>query len=165
MKLIKNVVDSNSSLEGEVFFGLFDRYISFFSDGNEGKVDLEYVNQCAVYLNSLSEDLIDRLCQGSIMYCNTFLDDIGEEAKQFANYRDVLPLITPLGLSIPEKNRNEPVIHLELDCEWEPEHGMEWIVREDRILYIGSYDGEDPWGEFADYERFIDGGNFYNFAC
>ncbi len=168
MKLIKNIAYRSINLEGEVFFPLFERYIRFSTHNYEGNADLDltYVNQCAAYLNSLSDDLINRLCQGSIMYCNYYLDEyLGEDQKEFINCRDVLSLITPLNLSIPKMKRNEPIVHLELDCEWEPEHGMEWIVRGDRVLYIGSFESEDPWDEFPERERYINGGKFENFAC
>ena len=166
MELIKDVVDNGKDIEGKVFFNLFDRYIRFSASRKEPKPNLDYINQCAVYLNSLSDDLINRLCRSSIMYCNYYLEEyLGEEPKKFASDRDVLALITPLDLMIPDMKENEPIAHLELNCEWEPEHGMEWIVRGDRLLYVGCFESEDPWGEYPDSERLINGGNYENFAC
>ena len=166
MELIKDIIERDKYLEGKVFFNLFDRYIGFYAFGTEPRPNLDYIKQCAVYLNSLSDDLIDRLCRGSIMYCNYYLEEyLGEEPKKFASNRDVLSLITPLNLIVPAMKENEPIAHLELDCEWEPEHGMEWIVRGDRVLYIATFESEDPWAEYPDSERLINGGNYENFAC
>ena len=109
-----------------------------------------YIEKCADYLNSLSDEVIDRLCEASIRYCNDFCDMVGEEPKKFENIRDVLKLIQPNGLSIPKpKDENTPVIDLELNCDWEEEHGMQWIIRNNQVLYVGAYNGEDPWGDYT----------------
>jgi hypothetical protein len=58
--------------------------------------------------------------------------------------------IFPSLLIVPFSNGlNEPVIHLELNCTWEEEHGMEWIIRGNKVLYVGSFNGEDPMGDFS----------------
>ena len=31
----------------------------------------------------------------------------------------------------------------------EEEHGMEWIIRGNKVLYVGSFNGEDPMGDFS----------------
>lgn len=157
MELIKDISHNGFCLSGKVFFRLFDRYIDLLIDEEE-PTNLTYTHKCAVYLNSLSDHLIDRLCVASINYCNTFLDDIGDKPRKFSDRRDVLKLITPLSLSVPQMLRDEPVIHLEFDCEWEMEHGMEWIVRGDRVLFVSAFESEDPWGEFTEDDE-------YNFAC
>lgn len=156
-KLIIDIVADGAEPEAQVWFDLFDRYIDLYADDKKS-FSWDYAEQCAIYLNSLSEALVDRLCVASINYCNTFLEDTGQKLIRFSDRRDVLPLITPITLIIPEQLRNEPVIHLELNCKWEPEHGMEWIIRGERILFVSAFEGEDPWGEFADADE-------YNFAC
>jgi hypothetical protein len=149
-ELIRNMHEGELGPEGEVYFGLFEKYINLFNW--DGASDA-YALTCAQYLNNLDDALIDHLCEASVRYCNDFLDDIGEEPKQFAKPRDVLSLIYPNSLSIsnPEGRKN-PVIHLELNCAWEEEHGMEWIIRRNKVLYVGAYIGGDPWGEFEPEE-------------
>lgn len=44
---------------------------------------------------------------------------------------------------------SEPVLHMEMNCDWEEEHGMEWIVRGDEILYVGQFTGENPMRDFS----------------
>ncbi|MEL6494975.1 MAG: hypothetical protein AAFQ41_07605 [Cyanobacteria bacterium J06623_7] len=157
MELIKDIDRQKGYLTAQVWFGLFDRYIDLLVD-DEANFSWDYAHKCAVYLHALTDGLIDRLCIASINYCNTFLEDTGQELIRFSDRHDVLKLITPLSLTIPEMQRDEPVIHLELDCEWEPEHGMEWIVRADRVLFVSAFEGEDPWGDFLESDE-------YNFAC
>lgn len=155
MELIKNPKDGKYGLEGEVFFGLFNEYIDFAA---EEYVGLDYVTRCAQYLNVLNETVIEDLCAASIRYCNEFLSEVGEEVKSFPHQRDVLSLIYPSVLIVPEpENGDEPVVHLELNCEWEEEHGMEWIVRGDKVLYVGAFNGQNPWGDYSTKD-------FWNYA-
>ncbi|SES44958.1 hypothetical protein SAMN05518872_11625 [Psychrobacillus sp. OK032] len=144
--VIKNLkTNEYSELEGEAYLELFDLNIKVYIDQES---DIEYADLCITYFNSLSEGLIDEICKASIRYCNEFLDDIGEDIKEFSKSTDVLPLITPNTFYIPHpKNKNEPVIDLELICSWEEEHGMEWIIRDGKVMYVGPYNGVNPYGD------------------
>ncbi|MGD9729610.1 MAG: hypothetical protein AB7Q81_12855 [Gammaproteobacteria bacterium] len=148
METIRNVRSGDTwSLEGEVYFGLFETYIGF---GVEDSASIEYVGSCATYLNSMSDALIDHLCEASIRYCNDFLDRIGEPQKTFSMPREVLGLITPICLLVPNpEHGEEPVIHLELNCKWEVEHGLEWVARRGSALYVGPFNGEHPWADYS----------------
>ncbi|RXZ79559.1 hypothetical protein EBB07_22725 [Paenibacillaceae bacterium] len=142
---------TETGIEAEVYFALFDRDIEVFI--GEGVTE-EYANRCAAYLNALSEEVISELCLASIRYCNDFLDGIGEEEQTFEKPADVLRLVYPNSLNIPEpQNGNEPVIDMELNCDWEIEHGMQWIIRKDKVLYVGAYNGENPWGDFSEKDE------------
>lgn len=147
MELIKDIKILKEEIEGKVYFKLFDKYIDFFAAGAS---DTKYIEICAEYLNSFDEKIIADLCSASIRYCNAILQIYGEKPYEFDNSKDVLRLINPACLVIPDpQNNNEPVIHLELNCSWEEEHGLEWIVRNNSVLYVGPYYGEDPWADFA----------------
>ncbi|MBQ0775912.1 MAG: hypothetical protein KBT87_14675 [Gammaproteobacteria bacterium] len=148
MELIKNVYQSQlDPPEGEVWFGLFEKYIGF---AIEDAADIEYAKKCAEYLNSFSEDLIRSLCESSIRYCNSFLEAVGEPRIEFKDYRDVLLKIYPSTLLVPDpENGDEPIVHMELNCEWEPEHGMEWVVRGSEVLYVGAFNGIYPWSDIS----------------
>ena len=145
--LIRNMHEGRFGQAGEVFFSLFGRYINLY---NWEAASDAYVLSCARYLNALPEPTVTHLCEASIRYCNDFLNAIGEEPKAFARPRDVLLLIAPISLSIPDpKERDSPVVHLELNCDWEDEHGMEWLVRAENVLYVGAYNDENPWADFS----------------
>jgi hypothetical protein len=146
-ELIKDVTtEGHWPLQGQAFSSLFDKYIAF-SVADAASID--YVTDCAKYLNSWNEETIESLCQACIRYCNEFRSMIGEEPRQFSSYRDVLKLVSPISLIIPNAQFPEPVAHLELRCEWEEEHGMEWIVRGNKVLYVGGFNGQNPWNSFA----------------
>lgn len=42
-------------------------------------------------------------------------------------------------------------------CDWEVEHGLQIVVRDDEILYVGNYEGVSIWDEKDNY---IDEWNF-----
>ena len=150
MELFTNVKSVDDGLEGQVFFSLFDKYIDFSAYDS---TDIEYVTRCAGYLNALSEPVVGELCRASIRYCNDFLNAVGEKEREFEDDRDVLGLIYPAALIVPNpENGDEPVIHLELNCVWEEEHGMEWVVRGDKVLYVGGFNDEDPRGDYSEKE-------------
>ncbi|KQT42496.1 MULTISPECIES: hypothetical protein [unclassified Methylophilus] len=147
--LLKNVsTEGFWPLQGEAFLTLFDRYVPFAVEDASG---INYVEKCVEYFNALDSEIIDDLCLASIRYCNDFLEMVGEDPKQFNSPRDVLPLVIPSTLIIPnEEIPGQPVAHFELNCDWEPEHGMEWIVRDNKVLYVGGFNGSDPWGEYLE---------------
>ena len=147
MKIIKNISEGEFGLEGEVFFNLFKKDIDLTVEDT----DISFAEKCAEYLNNLPTEVVDHLCEASIKYCNNFLEAIGEPQKLFKKPRDILPLIYPSVLIVPYPEMpDKPVIHLELNCEWEEEHGMEWIIRNNKVLYVGAFNGEDPWAEFSE---------------
>ena len=148
MELIKDVSQGSfGNLEGMVWFGLFDKYIRFSVDDS---ADLDYVRMCGNYLNDLPEETIKSLWEASKRYCNGFLEAIGEPSKVFEKDSDIINLIYPSTLIVPDPgNGDEPVIWMELNCEWDPEHGMEWVVRGDQVLYVGGFNGTDPWASIS----------------
>ena len=85
MELIKDIVKNGSDLR-QVWFNLFNCCIDLDTEV-EGNFSFDYAEKCAMYLNSLLDRLIDRLCIASINYCNTFLDDTGQELKRFSARR------------------------------------------------------------------------------
>jgi hypothetical protein len=145
VELIKNTEIGEFGIEGEVFFGLFDKYISLMVEDD----DLIYAQKCAAYLNELPNSVVKELCEASIRYCNGFLEAIGEPKKIFKKAEDVLKHIYPSVLMVPFPDGiTNPVIHMELNCSWEEEHGMEWVIRDNKVLYVGAFNGENPLGDF-----------------
>ena len=128
--------------DGTVFSTLFDREIKvMLSDGGSQA----YAQCCANVLNSLSQKLIDDFCAASIRYCNGFLEAVGEPLREFPHRASVLKLIEDGMLIVPETPDPQlPVVHMELNCDWESEHGLELIIRDSRLIYLGGYDGYDP---------------------
>lgn len=145
MEVIRNTKKGEFGIEGEVFFDLFDKYIDLSVEDDE----LDYAQKCAAYLNQIPETVVRTLCNASIRYCNDFLEATGQKRMIFDEPQEVLNHIYPSVLLVPYPDgAPDPVIHLELNCSWEPEHGLEWVVRGDEVQYVGAFNGEDPLGSF-----------------
>jgi len=146
MTLLKNISHTGTGIEGEVFFELFDRNFAFLTDKIS---DLNFVEKHAACLNTMPERVIDALANASVRYYNGFLGRVGEKEQVFDTARDLFSLIYPQVLIIPYPQENQDsILHLELNCEWDAEHGMAWIVRNRSILYVGAFNGMDPWGDY-----------------
>tara|TARA_R100000306_G_scaffold32381_2_gene34123 strand:- start:2384 stop:2848 length:465 start_codon:yes stop_codon:yes gene_type:complete len=147
VEVIRNITEGRFGVEGEVYFGLFEKFISLSVEDDS----IAYAELCAAHLNSLSEKVILDLCRASIRYCHDFLENSGGHPKNFQHPKEVLPLIYPSVLIVPSpEDPALPVVHLELDCEWEEEHGMEWIVRGNEVLFVGAFHGVNPWSDFSE---------------
>lgn len=148
---IRDIKETDLGIEGEVYWKLFDRYIRLH---NFDRARPEYMQTCAEALNSLEDRTIDELCKASLRYRDDFLNAVGADCSVISDPRDVLKIVKPLGLSIPLESRpNVPVVDLEFDCEWEEEHGMQWLVRDGTILFVGAACEGNPWGEYGQYPQ------------
>lgn len=144
---IHDVKAARWGLDGMVHVPLFSRDVGVMIE-EEGA--LPFAQKCADYLNSLPDGVIDDLCAASIRYCNAFRDLLGEPRQQFENPRAVLHMVRPSVLIVPVVPEDtDPFVHMELNCDWEIEHGMEWIIREDKPMYVGPFNSEDPMGDFT----------------
>ena len=139
---------NDNDTEGKVHFNLFNKEIDFVVEDNDS---IEYAKKCVKYLNKIEKEIVIKLCNASIRYYNYVLKQLGNTVKFFESPMDVLTQIDPVLLIIPAlEDNSDPIIHLELNCDWEAEHGMEWIIREGNILYVGPFSGEDPLEFFTD---------------
>ena len=133
--------------EGSVRSKLFDEDVMLSIE--EG-VDFKYAVLCVEHLNSLPPGILDKLFEACIRYCNDFLDSVGEELIRFEQPGDIIKLISPGTIMIAEPvDENVPVVHMSLGCEWEEEHGLEWVIRDDEVLYVGAFQGNDPWSDYS----------------
>ena len=61
---------------------------------------------------------------------------------------DILDCVRTGVIIIPSQVRASPVVRIELDCDWEPEHGLEWVVESPNfIVYVGPFRMIDDWRE------------------
>lgn len=134
--------------EGKIYVELLKRDIDVVIDKG---VPIEFENKSIKHLLNLDENVIKELCTKSIKYSDEFLDDVGEELIVYESYRDVLNHIQGGLLTISESedesDYNEPAFSLGYECDWEIEHGLEWTVRGDKVLYVGAYEMVSPYYE------------------
>lgn len=113
----------------------------------EEYVSIEYVNLCAKSLNSIDDSLIEDICKAAISYSEGFCEMVGQEPPKIEKMRDILQYIEFGSMLVDEPEDNLiPVVHLTGGCEWEPEHGIEVIIRNGELIYLGAYNGEWAMG-------------------
>ena len=59
------------------------------------------------------------------------------------------------GASRRSKWYNVPTFQMELSCEWEIEHGMEWVVRGDDVAFVGGCQFGDPFQRYEKLYNFV----------
>jgi len=131
--------------EGVIDFPLFsEEIVVFVSEA----APLEYAERCAAYLANLPDSVIDKLCEGSIRYCESMRQHFGQMGISIPEnipLRDILKYIQPGSLIVEEPEDDTVAFHLSMNCDWEEEHGMEWCIRDGQVLYVGSFDDVSPW--------------------
>ncbi len=123
------------------------------------KIPLAYAERCAEAFNTLSPAVLQQLYQYSYEYCVDCCEWVGETPPAIKQPEDILQYISPLSMQIPtfpaeyDAQTAETLIHLHMDCEWELEHGMGWMIRGNDILYVGSCDGLPEWKDTEYYRN------------
>ena len=143
--MIVDFTETDDGAEGSVTFPLFNRNIDLLVNGD---VPYEYVVACSRALESLSGDLVDKLLLGTARYREAGRKQ-GFTGGDVQEPKDLLPHIEPSCLTVWPPEGNGVALSLELDCDWEDEHGMEWLIRDSEVVYVGPFQGESPWDDPA----------------
>lgn len=149
MSIIKDIKRAENFYEGKVFYNLFGIEIDVVIDLESA--DFEYAEKCARALNNMSEEVIGKLCEYSVLYCEDYCDEIEEEPPTIESERDILHYIHPESLTVDIPQDERIVIHLALNCDWNEEHGLEWLVKDDEILHVGPFYGEPAYADDSYY--------------
>lgn len=149
--------DSKSLFQGEI-------KLSIFVD--DGATEEDAI-RCIEHFNCLSDkpDVCKQIQEGLekfflYMYdeWNDFGDVYGDIAQSLEpvmdGYKGGTQLIAYLSkptLYVFPQLKNEIGYGLECECPWEPEHQCSIMIRNDKVVYVGPSEGEDPWGDEDDY--------------
>ncbi len=140
---------------GKMYSELSGQYIDAVLHGNSEEF-LQYADKCAEYFNHLPGELLSFLRECSLRYCedmrisfSTASPEVPENVTQntILHYARVNSIIIE-----PPKDFNAIGFSVEFSCDWEPEHGMEWTIRDGRALYVGDFMGISPWYADSVYE-------------
>ena len=148
--MIRKLNKSDYGTEGIADFPLINQELYVLIGEN---VKIEYAERCIHHLQSLPSDVVETLLSGTIKYCEDFREHFADDGitipeNMIAN--EVLPYIHAGGIYImgTPKDENIPVFTLSLNCDWEQEHGMEWAIQGNKVIYIGAFNGGfSPWEE------------------
>lgn len=142
---------------------LFQRAIPVHIDP---EVDMAYAEQCVEHFNHLSDQMIDKFCEMAIAYCEfmrkewkefedvypDIVEDIQREIPEKLHGREVLAFLTTPEMYIEPPEEAVCGYSISSACVWEPEHALDWIIRGNKILYVGPCEGMGAWQEEEDYE-------------
>lgn len=141
--------------EGTAFCKLSDKEIDLLVPDEE--VTDKYIEKCISALNNLSDQTIETICKAAKRYClkmKALCAEAGEEFDDVVSMpvsentpdKDMLKYFDISGITI-EAPENEDHIGFQLggSCDWEQEHGIEIIILDDKVLYLGAFEDNSPW--------------------
>lgn len=155
--LLKNITEENGYLSATFDSSLFQQPVAVY--GTEPNIPLAYFERCVQACNTLSPALLQQLYQYSYEYCIDCCEWVGETPPTIEQPEEILQYISPVSMQIPafpaeyDTETAEPIIHLHMDCQWELEHGMGWLIRGNDILYVSSCDGLPEWKDKEYYRN------------
>lgn len=149
--------DRHSSIfVGKMHSTLFGCEIDVVLRGDSDEF-LMYAERCAEYFNNMPNEIIDDLKEYSLRYYNDmkqYYDDDDPDFPFDVNKENITEHMAARCFIVEKpKNAEKIAFGVELGCEWEPEHGMEWTVNDGRILYVGDYIGVSAWYDEQVYQR------------
>ncbi|WP_411349382.1 DUF6985 domain-containing protein [Paenibacillus sp. WLX2291] len=156
--LLKEITETQGYLSALFDSSLFGQPIQV--NAVEPDIPLMYAERCAQAFQALSPALLQQLYRYSYDYCIDFCAYVGETPLVIQQPEDILQYIAPMSMEIPAfpeeytAETADPVLHLELECEWEPEHGLEWLIRGHDILYVGSCEMVSEWRDKEYYREY-----------
>ena len=152
---IKDIEEGEYGLEGLTRWELFGEEIEVNIDKG---VDPAYAEKCAEALNALSEETIRAIWEAAKKYCLYFTELCGDDwnswNKMSFEVTEETPAeklkseIFPRGLIVNRPKDERIGFHLECNCSWEPEHGLEITILDGKLVYLGAYDGNGAWDNF-----------------
>lgn len=138
----------------EFYAPVFNQYMGVYV--GDPDISTEAVEKVVQAFNQLDQDTLAKLFQFSWDYCKSFCDYVGDqECPSIQQPEEILQYIEPIDMMIEmDPERTETIIRIELNCDWEVEHGLEWLIRDQQILYVGSCEVPDAWKELSYYENY-----------
>mgnify|MGYP003301522528 CR=1 FL=1 len=128
---------------------LFRRKIAVSADN----VSEAYTKKCIDFFQNMDEETVSSLAKQANEYYREY-SIIGNVSNvkmpNDVEGKDILKWIYPkvMWIGNDEGQPKKMEFIVECECEWEPEHGLEIVVYDRRIIHIGTYDGDiEYWKE------------------
>ena len=127
--------------------------------GRDGTVSLQYAERCVSQLLHLEKAEIDSLLRASIAYFRDEEYCHGEPIEMMFEFEGmpypegleqperILPYIKPVEISIDREVPSVESVSIFSECAWEPEHSLQWVVRNGKALFVGACGGLGSHGE------------------
>ena len=144
--------DNYYKLIGKTYWPLFGREVRVrWGEGTD--VSTEYAEECVSQLLNLDSSSVEQLLKASISFFYDTERCYGEPLTfifEFENMEypkeldvpiNILPYIIPKEMYIDKEIAGCYSISVFSECAWEPNHGLQWVVRNGKPLYVGECDG------------------------
>lgn len=154
--MIKDIHEKNSVFdEGTMLCSLFGCEMEV---NIEKGVGLDYAEKCAAALETLTEEAKDMICERVSAFHQYMLDEwddefvaeINEKVPCDVRGREILKYIEEPKLYILTPQGEGTGYTIEGLCPWEPEHGIDIMMLDGEVRYVGTPEGYDPWSD--DYD-------------
>ena len=120
------------------------------------KNQIPYAEKCLEYLDSLPADLEKRLAKYLVRYYKDMQSCCSEEELEEMGPIDesnVLDHIHIGSVIVGNECRTDRIeFHVEGECGWEPEHGLEITISDNKILYVGPFEDNGPNTDRLQYQ-------------
>lgn len=153
--IFKNEFDQ---IEGTAFFPYFNKEIAVIC--RKG-VSSEYIETCLNYLEEVDETLILQICK----YAEYFLKDVlentsvgeldDEKAFPYDSPLDLLQYMSfeTLYIEKPSESITDSsqinVLNLTGSCDWWEDEGLQCLVRDGEVIYLGYFGDLSVWGDYS----------------
>lgn len=156
MNRIKNLKKGKYFNEGNIYFPLYDKKINILIDSETPE---DYISKCLNHFENLSEELIEKFCEYCILFKNDYEEYLEPGEIIIKENKDILKYIKPRCLCIKTPKNEKIAYQIEFSCQWEKEHGLEIIISENEILYVGIFCDMNPFNEKEKFKKIS-----YNYA-
>ncbi len=159
MGLKNSFINEFGQVEGIAFFPYFQKNITVLCQ--EG-VSPEYAEKCLGYLEEVDDALMLRICKYAENFLkdtleNTSVGELGdEEAFPYDDLPDLLQYISFETLYIEEPPKSMAgaseifVLNLTGGCEWWEDEGLQCLVRDGEVVYLGHFGNLSVWGDYSE---------------
>jgi hypothetical protein len=158
MSEIKNLKENEfGEMEGEVYFNAINQNITVLF---EKEVPMDYVEKQVEYLQAIDEKVIQKMCYYANLFKKEEMEDYPDKdypegMDKINNPLELLDYFAIMELHIEmyanESVKEVRVLNLSGSCDWDEENGIQWLIKEDEVVYAGAYDDLSVW--HSSYER------------
>jgi hypothetical protein len=155
--MIQNIQQQNEFfLEGKLESTLFGKQIDVMI---EVGTPMEYAQSCAKNFNELPEEAIATVCRRVKDYRDFMLEEWDEEFAEEIRAavpddvegKGILDHVEAPCLVVNRPEGEGIGYSISGACAWEPEHGIDIIVKDDSLLYVGPQNCLGPWANESEY--------------
>lgn len=164
--MITDIHKGEYDIEGIMRWELFDTEIDVSISDD---ADIQYAEKCAEALDSLPEETVNAIWNAAKKYCLYIIDLCGDEWEDWNEMsfevteetpaEKIKSEIFPSVLIVDSPKDDRIGYHIECNCSWEREHGLEITILDGKLVYLGAFESRNAWSEFDpdDEWNFVNG--------